>query len=289
LCTLVAIHRTIEGAPLVIAANRDEYFERPAEGPALRRFASTRPGSIDDASQDVSQSISEIVAPLDVRAGGTWLGLNAFGVFGAVTNLRCTAPDPSRSSRGGVVPAALRERSAARAADVLKALPENAYNPFHCFVADDERAFLLSYRDAPRVRELSPGVHVVGNVDPDEEPAPKVGRVREAVAASTERLKQAPELAASGILEDLARICREHETGGGGPGDTCVHLETYGTRSSALLLRASERENDRFLFAAKAPCESEYEDFSNLLFQVSSESGAGWSTALERTAVRNAS
>jgi len=35
-CTLIALHRQISGAPLVIAANRDEYLDRPSEGPALR-------------------------------------------------------------------------------------------------------------------------------------------------------------------------------------------------------------------------------------------------------------
>ena len=36
MCTLVALHRCAPGAHLWVAANRDEYFDRPAEGPALR-------------------------------------------------------------------------------------------------------------------------------------------------------------------------------------------------------------------------------------------------------------
>ena len=36
MCTLIALHRCVPGAPLVIAANRDEYLDRPAEPPALR-------------------------------------------------------------------------------------------------------------------------------------------------------------------------------------------------------------------------------------------------------------
>ena len=36
MCTLIALHRTVPGASLVVAANRDEFYDRPAEGPALR-------------------------------------------------------------------------------------------------------------------------------------------------------------------------------------------------------------------------------------------------------------
>ena len=79
MCTLIALFRCFDGAPLVVAANRDEFHDRPAEGPALRW---TEAGAI--------------VAPHDVRAGGTWLGLNAAGVFAAVTNRPCEAPDPER-------------------------------------------------------------------------------------------------------------------------------------------------------------------------------------------------
>src|SRR6185295_8299258 len=69
MCTLVALHRCTPDASLWVAANRDEFLDRPAEGPALRNG---RAGAL--------------VAPLDRRAGGTWWGLNAHGVFAAITN-----------------------------------------------------------------------------------------------------------------------------------------------------------------------------------------------------------
>ena len=71
MCTLIAIHRTVTGAPLVVAANRDEYLDRPAEGPSIHE----KPGG-------------PVLAPRDVRAGGTWLGINPMGVFAGVTNRR---------------------------------------------------------------------------------------------------------------------------------------------------------------------------------------------------------
>ena len=104
MCTLIVLDRCVSDRPLVVAANRDEFLDRPAEGPALR---STRTGPI--------------VAPLDLEAGGTWLGLSARGVFAGLTNLRAESvvsseagPDPlARRSRGEVVMAALESASVA--------------------------------------------------------------------------------------------------------------------------------------------------------------------------------
>jgi uncharacterized protein with NRDE domain len=230
---------------LIVAANRDEYYDRPAEGPAIRDL---------DGKQ--------VLAPIDLRAGGTWLGLNGDSVFAAVTNLRDDSPDPRRRSRGWIVMDALREASAARAADMLKALPEEAYNPFQCLVADGERAFQLVYREEPRLRELDPGIHVIGNVDPAEEPAPKVERIRARVAGIED-------LETERALTELARVCAEHETGGGSVADTCVHMaDRYGTRSSLLLAIGSRPEAGRLLVADGAPCETKYQDQTDLLIRL---------------------
>ncbi len=276
MCTLIAIFRRVQGAPLVIAANRDEYYERPAEALAVR--------------PEFEGVGGPVIAPLDRRAGGTWLGVNAEGLFAGVTNLRNDilfeqrAPfeqQVQRRSRGMVVADALRQPSAVRAADMLKALPEEAYNPFNCFVSDGSRAFHLVYRDVPRIRELDPGVHVIGNLDPDEEQAPvaKLERVKEAARMASER----PGF--DGLLEGLGMVCREHDTGGGGVGDTCVHLDQYGTRSSTLVILADTQGASRLLFADGPPCEAKYEDFSTLLNEQSQRAGCGQG----ETAVRNAS
>ncbi len=255
-CTLIAIHRRVHGASLVVAANRDEYYDRAAEPPALREFGRARAGGGGLAEA----GCGPIVAPLDLRAGGTWLGVNAMGVFVAVTNLRSERLDPKRRSRGSVVMAALQEPTAARGADFLKALSEEVYNPFNCFIADRERAFQLVYRDVPRLRELSAGVHVIGNADPEDGPVPKTERVRAAVEGVVEGTPARDE-----VLEGLAAVCREQSSEERGISDTCVHLGYYWTRSSALLWMTDERSESRLLFADGPPCEVEYEDFSPLL------------------------
>ena len=161
MCTLIVLHRCVPGRPLVVAANRDEFYARPAEGPAIRETG-----------------VGKILAPVDLEAGGTWLGLNERGVFAGLTNLRPWTPtdgtetlDPSalantgQRSRGEVVMSALEACSAAEAARRLERLEVDAYNPFQLVVADAREAWLIVYRDRPGTIALGPGVHVVGNVE----------------------------------------------------------------------------------------------------------------------------
>lgn len=248
MCTLIALHRCVRGAPLVVAANRDEYFARPAESPAIRETAAGR-----------------VLAPLDVQAGGTWLGLNEQGVFAALTNCRCLEPDPDRRSRGLLVSDMLARATAAEAAEELAQLRSGAYNPFNFFVADRQRAFVASYQDDPEVREVAPGAHVVGNV-PLDEPSLKVTRV-------LERAEKARRASRARVIDELADVCREHDSGLGPLGDTCVHVQdTYGTRSSTLLMLAEDPRENLLLFADGSPCRTEYVDFTPLLRALSTKS-----------------
>jgi uncharacterized protein with NRDE domain len=237
--------------PLVIAANRDEYLERPAVGPALRAFGGR-----------------QILAPLDRRAGGTWLGISDLGLFAALTNRPCPEPDRSRRSRGLLVLEALEAGHAAEAAERLAALPAGAYNPFNLFVADGLRAFVVSYQQTPNVTELAPGAHLIGNADPDDRSVPKVARLLE----QAERVAAGP---AEWWLEGLSAVCRSHD--GAGPlASACVHAGDYGTRSSTLLKLAANPAHSELRFADGPPCRNEYEEFSPLLQQLLSvERGAG--------------
>jgi uncharacterized protein with NRDE domain len=247
MCTLIALHRCIDGAPLVIAANRDEFFERPAEGPALWETAAGR-----------------VVAPRDVRAGGTWLGVNAQGVFAALTNRR-SEPDPSRRSRGLLVLDALAAGSASAAADQLAELPSDAYNPFNLLVADSRTAHVVSYDRKPERIDLEPGAHVIGNVHPGDRTG-KLERLRSHAASAGEG-------PADAVLDRLALACRSHE-GDGELDRACVHAGPYGTRSSTLL-RVGSAAGDMLRYADGAPCQHAYRDFTPLLKQLDSGRAPG--------------
>ena len=91
MCILfIAINQHLE-YPLIICANRDEFYQRP-----------TRAAHQWDCG---------IIAGKDLQAGGTWLGVSPTGQFAAVTNLRMANQDPAaRHSRGALVVKALRSQ-----------------------------------------------------------------------------------------------------------------------------------------------------------------------------------
>jgi uncharacterized protein with NRDE domain len=253
MCTLIAFHRCFADAPLVVAANRDEFLERPTEGPALREVSTSsshRPARSSRVGA-VARS-TRVVAPRDLRAGGAWLGISGSGLFAAITNRRCERPDPQRRSRGWLVMEALAESTAECAAERFARLPEAEYNPFNLFVADRDSAHLVTYAERPQRRDLTAGPHVIGNVHPDES------------SAKLERLRvQVGELARGPVptADELAEVCCTHAASS--PLEsTCVHAGEYGTRSSTLLWIGAQPS---LRYADGPPCAASYRDLTPLL------------------------
>src|SRR5437764_973522 len=97
MCTLVILRRPDHDWPVVIGANRDEMIDRPALPPG--RHWPDRP---------------EVTAGKDLLAGGSWLGLNDWGVAAAVLNRHGSlGPAPGQRSRGELVLEALDHADAA--------------------------------------------------------------------------------------------------------------------------------------------------------------------------------
>jgi uncharacterized protein with NRDE domain len=243
MCTLIALHRCTPAAPLVIAANRDEYLERPSEGPALR-----------------AGGAHPVAAPRDLRAGGTWLGVNAEGLLAAVTNRPVSRRDDRCGSRGQVVLEALEARSAREVAESLSGLGRDRFNPFNLLVADGQEAFTVVYEGRAELEELSPGAHVIGNADPDDRAVPKIARL-------LDEAQEACELEGSALWSALATTLRGHAGEPAPLAHTCIHAGGYGTRSSTLLQLGPGAE-PVWWYADGPPCRTPYEDFSFLLHQL---------------------
>ncbi|MFD2233589.1 NRDE family protein [Phaeospirillum tilakii] len=169
MCTLVLLRRPGSPWPLLLAANRDEMSGRPWRGPG--RWWDDRP---------------ELVAGLDLLAGGSWLGLNDFGVVAAVLNRQGSlGPDPRKRSRGELVLEALDHADAAEAARALSGLSAAAYRPFNLLVADNRDACWLS-NDGRWIslRPVPTGLHMLTALDLDDPASPRVathlGRFRAA-------------------------------------------------------------------------------------------------------------
>ncbi len=245
MCTLIALHRCTPAAPLVIAANRDEYLDRPSEGPALR-VGGPHP----------------VAAPRDLQAGGTWLGVNGEGLLAAVTNRPVPRRDDQLASRGHVVLEALQAGSAAEAAERLELLGPGCFNPFNLLVADGQEAFAVVYPGlgGAVVRELPPGIHVIGNADPDDRGVPKIARLLDEVREVCERQTD-------DLLPGLAQVLRGHRGAPAPLGHTCIHAGAYGTRSSTML-QLGAGADPAWWYADGAPCRTTYEDYTFLLHQL---------------------
>jgi hypothetical protein len=149
-CVLLIHHRTRPDWPLVLLANRDEFFNRPFDPPAL----------VDEARG--------IVAPRDRRARGTWIGRNGRGLVVAITNRRGEDVRPAARSRGLLVGDLLRLPDARAARDAALAEVRGVpYAGFHLLVADGRDAFVVRHRLDGRgddVVALPPGAHILTNL-----------------------------------------------------------------------------------------------------------------------------
>lgn len=237
MCTLIAAVRPSPTLPLVIAANRDELTARPATPPFLW------PGE------------PAVVSPRDDLAGGTWLGLNAHGLFVGVTNRAGNPRDDARRSRGALVADALRAPSAAALHARLAGVDPAAYNPFHLLYADRESAH-LTWTDGHTLHraDLAPGLHVVTERS--------FGAGDEARAALVRRRWEAlGELAPGAIGPVLAEHADDPFTA------TCVHADAfgYGTRSSMILLLGARWDTTRLLWAEGRPCRTPFVEQDALL------------------------
>jgi uncharacterized protein with NRDE domain len=221
MCLILVAWQAHPDFPLVVAANRDEFFSRP-----------TAPASFWQGGH--------LLAGRDLREGGTWMGVTRSGRFAAVTNYRDPAREqPARRSRGHLVadvlgsnepPSGWLSQRAAGAADC---------NGFNLIVADrSELAWASNVTGETQC--LSPGVYGLSNHLLDTA-WPKVATGRSGLADALSALpdQQAlfdllhddtiypdEQLPRTGISLDWERLLSS----------AFVKASGYGTRSSTVLV-----------------------------------------------------
>lgn len=239
MCTITLAWQCFEEAPLLVAANRDEFLDRPSEPPALREWG------------------RQVVAPQDREAAGTWIGYNDAGVLVAITNRWTPEAIEGERSRGLLVRDALGESTADDAMRLVeRELDERTYEGFNLLIADTASALLAEYDGNRRISTLGPGVHVVVNVGADgqydipsqrqeagEEQAENANKVRSS-------LRPEPGETGTGWLDRAATTISDHEYG------VCIHRDQFGTRSSSLFYLGDET---RYRYADGPPCETAFE------------------------------
>lgn len=252
MCTIALLFDTHPEARLVAGLNRDEWKERPTD--AVHSWPT-------DANGEAS-----IVAGRDRKSGGAWFAIGP-RVFTALTNDRgAGAASPRRLSRGQLVVDGARAANVAAALEPLRAIDPGDYGPFHLLLCDGSRLVCASNsRGQIAIRDVAPGVHVLGNFGLDNPEDPVVQPLRQSLGESGHRLPL------PALHKRLQSLLREE-----GEGRPHVDYGPYGTRSSATLSLwpRDRREGDHPVPEAlsgslwvtdTSPRDSVFEDRSRLL------------------------
>ncbi|HEY8515632.1 MAG TPA: NRDE family protein [Candidatus Binatia bacterium] len=242
MCTLAVMTRVLPGLPLVVAANRDEFYARPAERPTLLASEPT------------------VIGGRDLVAGGSWLAVSSREMVVGVLNRRSTQPpDPTRKSRGELCVTLARAESVEAAAALLREVPPDAHNPFNILVADRSSAIVAQNRsEGVVVEELPPGTHLLSNLDLNDGTCPRISRSAQRFQALATRFIETRDRSA--LVAGLHEVLGDHLTAldDRAPTDQlCIHTDAFGTRSSSILL-ADDRGGFRFLHSSRAPCQGSY-------------------------------
>jgi uncharacterized protein with NRDE domain len=241
MCILMIVYQLIKDVPILLAANRDEYFDRPTEGPCLLT------------------QIPQTWGGRDKRSGGTWLGINANGLLIGLTNRRVSedlANDLSRPSRGLLCLAALQCYSPAEVITLLTNEPLNRYNPFNLLIADQQEAVWIAYEGSPKIRRLEPGIHILANGDLNDLETVRIHRARLL-------LERNVDIPLPTLLSHLERVCMDHERGVDTRETICMHrpTENYGTVSSTIIALTPDLQGSVYRYAEGPPCSTPYKDY----------------------------
>src|SRR5699024_7276234 len=215
MCTILFAWQTDPKRPFLAAANRDEFHQRPTQ---------------------TARWQGDIFCGIDLRAGGTWMGIHRQGRFAAVTNFREPALSAGERSRGDLAISFLRSHISP--ANFCRELEHTQmeYGPFNLLVSDGKSLWYMSNRGAAP-RALEPGFYGLSNGlinDPWPKVTAGVAALRQHFNADNSQLftllknnHQAAdeELPDTGVGIDMERMVAP----------LFIQAGEYGTRSSAVV------------------------------------------------------
>jgi uncharacterized protein with NRDE domain len=243
MCTLAIFFNFFDGYPLLVAANRDEHYDRPASPPGL---IATAPA---------------VMAGKDLRAGGTWLGVNEHGLLVGLLNRRAdreTRLPAHFRSRGLLCLDLLTRRRAAEAAEFLGRHDEE-YGPFTVLYADPKEAG-VAFNDRHKIilRGLAPGLHVFSSAAEFDTTSGKADRAYHRFMACAPEL--APKNRSAQWLGKFKTLLGDHTAvSQDAPRDAvCIHAPESGTVSSSIIYYDAAQRQFETYFCAGPPCQNSF-------------------------------
>jgi uncharacterized protein with NRDE domain len=240
MCLLAIQYKSVPEAPILVAANREEAYDRSALVPSIQ------PGK------------PRVLSGIDTRAGGTWLGVNQNGLFVGVANRPRLFVPAAPKSRGLLCKDLLRANSARHAIDMaMEELTANKYEGVNFVIADAESGWAVHGGDDPNVVELIEGLNIISNFDLND--------------ARDERQKLARRLLTLQTLDSAVKFLAvaskafaRPPAAPDRPGMVFKGKER-GTVSSTLIALGKKPRDAIFQYANGSPETARYEDYSPLL------------------------
>lgn len=223
MCILFLAYRVHQNYPFILAANRDEMYARPTKSAHFWD---------DDHS---------ILAGLDLKQGGTWLGITKTGRFAALTNYRNPKENQeNKRSRGHIVKNFLTTDSDPYEYLLSLQQERKRYAGFNVIVGEREKIYYYSNVEN-EIKEIPAGIHGLSNHLLNT-PWPKVEKGKRKLQSLVEKNNVSPE-ALFQLLADKEKAPTEQLPNTGVPlaiekqlSPIFIEMDRYGTRSSMVIL-----------------------------------------------------
>ncbi len=233
MCLLLISYKTNPKYKFIVAANRDEFYNRPT------------------THADYWDEKPEILAGRDLQAGGTWMGITKSGRFAAITNYR----DPNHMrknapTRGRIVSDFLTDETAPGQYGEILLKDSDLYNGYNLIFGEIDSLYYFS-NQTKKLLKLEPGVYGLSNHLLDT-PWPKVEKSKRSFKSIVVN-REIKENDLFSILSDNSKPPDEllPDTGMGleierAVSPVFVSTPFYGTRSSTVIFIDS-KDNVRFI------------------------------------------
>jgi hypothetical protein len=240
MCLLAILYKLVPESPILVAANREEQYDRIGLPPSIQ---SGKP---------------RVLCGIDQETGGAWLGVNQHGMVVAVSNRVKLMPTFAPRSRGLLCRDLLRCTSARKAADLaMKELGTMKYEGVNFIIADSQSGWAVHGGDEHELLQLPEGLSIIANGDLND---PRDERVKMCRRLLTLQTLDSP-------VKFLAVASKVFARSPSPPGRPSMVYRgpKWGTVSSTLISLGKKPRDAIYQFAGGPPDTTRYEDYSPFL------------------------
>lgn len=237
---LAILYHLVPESPILVAYNHEDTVGNDWTIPAIH---SGKP---------------RVLASVDPKTGGTYLGVNQNGMLVAALPRRKNSENTNLESRNALVRLLLRNPSARRGAEVaMEELAGNEYEGANLMIVDSDSGWVIHAGDRPKCMELERGLSVISNCDVNDR--------------SDERIAMANRLLTLQNLDSpikfLAVASKVFARGQSVPGrpSMVVKGNNFATVSSTLVALGKKPRDAIYQYSCGSPDEAKYEDYSPML------------------------